>query len=176
MYSVPVTDLQVPGSSPVTFSERPTSLPVTRLPWLVAVTRTLAGWEGPGSLWQKVRKISAPMYSVPVISRQVAASLPVVLVERLAWVPVTTWPLRVSLTPTFKEASAAAAVLAPLRLGPLGRVPPLRGVPAEPALLFSSRTFWANSRVERSGWLRRTAAAEPRLESLLANLPRLLRA
>ena len=116
------------------------------------------------------------MYSVPVISRQVAASLPVVLTERLAWVPVTTWPLRVSLTPTFKEAVAAAAALAPLRLGPLGRVPPLREVPAEPALLFSSRTFWANSRVERSGLLRRTTEAEPRLESVLADLPRLLKA
>ena len=49
MYSVPVTLLQVPGSSPVTFSERPTSLPVTRLPWLVAVTRTLAGVVAAGA-------------------------------------------------------------------------------------------------------------------------------
>ena len=55
MYSVPVTFLQVPGSSPVTFSLRPTSLPVTRLPWLVALTRTFAGWMGAeGWLPQKV--------------------------------------------------------------------------------------------------------------------------
>ena len=31
-YWVPVTDLQVPGSSPVTLTERPTSVPVTVLP------------------------------------------------------------------------------------------------------------------------------------------------
>lgn len=30
------------------------------------------------------------MYSVPVMGRQVLASLPVVFSERLAWVPVTT--------------------------------------------------------------------------------------
>ena len=90
MYSVPVTVLQVPGSSPVTFSLRPTSLPVTRLPWLVALTRTLAGWLLLAG-WppQKVWNTSAPRYSVPVIERQVAASLPVVFTERLAWVPVT---------------------------------------------------------------------------------------
>ena len=60
------------------------------MPWLVAETRTLAGWRLGGSLWQKVLKISAPRYSVPVIARQVPASLPVVTGERLAWVPVTT--------------------------------------------------------------------------------------
>ena len=101
---MPVTSLQVPGSSPVTFSERPTSLPVTRLPWLVALTRTLAGWRLGASVWQKVWKTSEPRYSVPVIVRQVASSLPVVFTERLAWVPVTSWPERVSLTPTFRLA------------------------------------------------------------------------
>ena len=84
MYSVPVISLQVPGSSPVTFSERPTSLPVTRLPRLVAVTATFAGWVPKGPLWQKDLNTSAPRYSVPVTTRQVPASLPVVAGERLA--------------------------------------------------------------------------------------------
>ena len=108
--------------------------------------------------------------------RQVAASLPVVFTDRLAWVPVTVWPERVSLTPTFQAASAAAACLEPWRLGPLGRVPPLRLVPAAPFLLLSSRTFWARSRPFRSGLIWRATAAAPLFELLLADLPRLLRA
>ena len=171
-YSVPVTSWQVPGSSPVTFSERPTSLPVTRLPWLVAETRTLAGWVPKGAVWQKVLKISAPRYSVPVTVRQVPASLPVVARERLAWVPVTVWPWLVSVRPTFQLASAAAAKRAPLRLGPLGRQPPpLRAVPAEPTLLLSSRTFWASSRLERSGLAWRATAAAVVLVAVVAALP-----
>ena len=151
-YSVPVINLQVPGSSPVTFSERPTSLPVTRLPWVVSLTRTLAGCRVRGPLWQKFSKTSAPRYSVPVITRQVAASLPVVLAERFAWVPVTSWPPLVSLAPTFQEASAAAAWRAPWRLGPVGRLPlPLRAPAAAPTLLLSSRTFWESSRALMSG-------------------------
>ena len=113
---------------------------------------------------------------MPVIVRQVAASLPVVLTERLAWVPVTIWPERVSLTPTLRLASAAAANLAPLRLGPLGRVPPLRLLPAEPTLHFSSRSFWASSRLLMSGlpWRARLAALV--LLEVLADLPRFERA
>ena len=88
---------------------------------------------------------------MPVMGRQVAASLPVVLGERFAWVPVTTWPLLVSLTPTFQWASAATACLEPWRLGPEGRVPPLRLVPALPTLARSSRTFWESSRALISG-------------------------
>ena len=45
--------------------------------------------------------------------RQVAASLPVVFTDRLAWVPVTIWPERVSLAPTFQGASGLALCLAP---------------------------------------------------------------
>jgi hypothetical protein len=100
-YSVPVTFLQVPGSSPVTLLERPTSLPVMRLPWLVGLTPTLAT-PGTCSAWQNSRKMSAPMYSVPVTGRQVLGSSPVVLTLRPTLVPVTRCPIAVSVTPTFQ--------------------------------------------------------------------------
>ena len=47
------------------------------------------------------------MYSVPVMARQVLASLPVVLTERSVRVPVTVCPDGVVLAPTFQWASAA---------------------------------------------------------------------
>jgi hypothetical protein len=42
------------------------------------------------------------MYSVPVTVRQVLASSPVVFGLRPTRVPVTDWPLEVSLIPTFQ--------------------------------------------------------------------------
>ena len=110
------------------------------------------------------------------MARQVAASLPVVLTERLAWVPVTTWPELVSLTPTFQWASLAADCLAPWRLGPEGRVPPLREEPALPTLARSSRTFWESSRALMSGLPWRDTVAAEVLRGVLADLPRLERA
>ena len=43
---MPVKFLQVPGSSPVTFSDLPTSFPVTLLPDVVSVTDDLIGLSG----------------------------------------------------------------------------------------------------------------------------------
>ena len=96
--------------------------------------------------------------------------------ERLAWVPVTTWPRTVSLTPTFQWASAVASILAWPRRGPVGREPPLRELPAEPTLHFSSRTFWASSRLLMSGFAWRATEAATALVGALADLPRLERA
>ena len=110
------------------------------------------------------------------MARQVAASLPVVFSERLAWVPVTTWPELVSLTPTFQWASAAAACLAPWRFGPEGRVPPALLEPALPTLARSSRTFWESSRALISGLPWRDTDAAVVLLGALADLPRFERA
>ena len=113
-----------------------------------------------------------------MIVLQVAASLPVVLRERLAWVPVTVEPARVSLTPTFQEASAAAACLDPCLLGPLGRLelPLVRATAAAPVLLRSSRIFKASSRLLISGFPWRITAAVPLAWLVLASFPRFARA
>jgi hypothetical protein len=60
-------------------------------------------------------------------------------------------------------------------LGPLGRDVPVRALAAEPLRLLSSRTFWANSRLLKSGliWRAKVAAA---VFVLLAVFPCLLRA
>ena len=78
--------------------------------------------------------------------------------------------------PTFQEASAAAACLEPWRLGPEGRVPPLREVPALPTLFLSSRSVWDSSRLVRSALPWRATAAAPVLLDVVADLPRLERA
>src|SRR5574340_1799833 len=105
-YSVPVTRLHVPLSSPVTLLLRPTSVPVTRRPRLVLVRPTLAG-AGSGSVPQNSPNCSAPTYSVPVTVRQVPASLPVTRAVRSTWLPVTVPPASVVPISTFGEIGRA---------------------------------------------------------------------
>ena len=169
-YSVPVTRLQVPGSSPVTCLLRPTSLPVTALPRAVGLTPTRSV-PLPGSAWQNSRKISAPMYSVPVTGRQVLGSSPVTLWLRPTIVPVTVCPCVVSLAPTFHGASCAAAA-GLLRAGRCRPVGSDFFCPALPRLLRWSRSTRASSRPDRSGLVARAVCAAVMPEALIPALPR----
>mmetsp|Transcript_119584 Transcript_119584/g.332560 ORF Transcript_119584/g.332560 Transcript_119584/m.332560 type:complete len:210 (-) Transcript_119584:20-649(-) len=88
MYSVPVTALQPPRSSPVTLGLRPTSVPVTVLPAMVSTVPTLGGASRPAG-WPKSVALK---YWLPVSWREAPGSLPVTLTERPTSTPETACP------------------------------------------------------------------------------------
>ena len=136
-YSLPVTFLQAPYSSPVTWVLRPTCVPLTRWLRLVEPTPTLAGAAG-GVAAHNVSYCSVPMYSVPVIARQLPASIPVILLLRSTWVPVIRLPRRV-----LPSSTLTGAVADVLRTRPLGRH---TGLSPRPFTHNSSRRAWAAAR------------------------------
>ena len=93
-YSVPDTGRQEPASSPVTLTERPTSVPDTGRPATVWVRATLGG-----APLMVIRAAPASAYCDPVMGRPAPDSEPVTRPERASSAPVTTMPLR-SVAPT----------------------------------------------------------------------------
>ena len=91
---MPVTALQVPGSSPVTLVDRPVRVPLTTWALLVTLKPTL-GASGAGLVPQKSAYCWLPTYSSPVTRRQLPGSSPVTCSLRPTWVPVIPVPRRV---------------------------------------------------------------------------------
>ena len=98
---MPVIAAQAPYLSPVTLGGRPTSVPVNAFAAQGGAEAHFRRVGFDGSLSNSRRNRSAPMYSVPVMTRQEPGSLPVILRERSTCVPVTDWPDRVWPSSTF---------------------------------------------------------------------------
>ena len=113
-----MTTLQVPGSSPVTFSLRPVRVPLTTWLRLVMLKPTLAA-SGAGRVPQKPSNCWLPMYSSPVMLRQLPGSSPVTCWLRPTAVPVTPVPRRVVKLLTLVGARPGAAASAPRYWSPV---------------------------------------------------------
>ena len=144
---MPVTSLQVPGSLPVTFSERPVRVPLTTWALLVTLKPTFAA-SGAGRVPQKRSYCWLPTYSSPVTRRQLPGSSPVTRSLRPTLVPVMPVPRRVLKLSTLAAARPPTEGSLPRYWSPVS----CRPEPASSPVTFSERPT-ITPETERPPWV-----------------------